>query len=235
MDTETKKAPPRNSRGPGDRRTALRLAAFVVLFAVAAAVVFYIGSRRSRPVDLNPSGDYSGHIVALDAGHGGVQPGCEFGGVMEKEITLAVTEKIEAGLKDLGVTVVLVRDGDVDVELADRCRIANEAGAELFVSIHCNSFTDDLSVSGFEGYFYSSSKGQRLATLILKAAEANSIKVRSVREENFQVLRETTMPAALMEIGFMSNDAEREKLQDPDYQQRVADSVVAGIIAMIDD
>ena len=176
-----------------------------------------------------PSGSASA-VVVIDPGHGGVQPGCEFDGVLEKDITLAVSLLLREELEERGVTVILTRDGDEDVELEDRCAIANEAGADLFVSIHCNSFTEDASVSGFEGYYYQSPAGKRLAERILQAAADRSVRTRHVKEENYLVLRDTSMPSALLEIGFLSNKGEREKLLSADYQAELAGAVAEGIL-----
>ncbi len=172
------------------------------------------------------------YVVVLDAGHGGVQSGCEFDGVLEKDITLAVTMLAAEKLRAEGVTVILTREDDTDVSLDERCRIANNVGADLFVSIHCNSYTEDTSVSGFEGYYHNGTKGQRLAEYILAAANALGVKTRHVKDANYQVIRDTTMPAALMEIGFLSNPAERARLQTEDYQTTIAQAIADGVLAM---
>lgn len=172
--------------------------------------------------------------VALDAGHGGIEPGCEFMGVLEKDITLSVTLALKEKLKEYGVDVVLTREGDQDVSLDERCAIANTASADLFVSIHCNSYIDDTSIKGFEGYYYQDANGKRLADLILSATENYpSIKTRSVKEENYKVLRDTEMPAVLLEIGYLSNKAERTDLQSSEYQDTLAQVIFEGIIATL--
>lgn len=172
------------------------------------------------------------YVVVLDAGHGGGDAGCEFDGVSEKDITLAVTLLAAEKLRKEQVTVILTRETDASVSLDRRCQIANDAGADLFVSIHCNSYTEDTSVSGFEGYYHNGTKGQRLAECILEAAGALGVKTRNVKDENFQVIRDTTMPAALMEIGFLSNPAERAELQSEEYQNTIAQAITDGVLAM---
>lgn len=174
-------------------------------------------------------------IVTIDAGHGGIQPGCEFNGVLEKDITLSVALLLQDELEGRGFTVIMTRNGDEDVKLDDRCKIANEAGSDFFVSIHCNSYTDDLSVNGFEGYYYKNQVGKRLAELILQSAQGYSIKTRHVNEENYYVLKDTNMPAVLLEIGFMSNEAERERLQTTEYQTLIAKSIADGIAKMTNE
>ena len=174
-----------------------------------------------------------GTVVVLDAGHGGVQAGCAFNGVLEKDITLPVTLLIAEKLENCGVSVVLTREEDTDVSLDKRCEIANAAGATLFVSIHCNSYTEDSTISGLEGYFHGSEEGKKLAESILSAADALSIKTRNVKDADYQVLRETTMPSALIEIGFMSNADECAALQTAEYQDTIAQAVTDGVMNML--
>ena len=172
--------------------------------------------------------------VALDAGHGGTQAGCEFEGILEKDITLSVTLLLKEKLEESGVNVILTRDGDQDVSLDERCAIANSADADLFVSIHCNSYTNDTSIMGFEGYYYQDADGKLLADLIFDALENYpSIKTRSVKEEDYKVLRETEMPSVLLEIGYLSNATERDDLQSSEYQNMLAHAMFNGIIAML--
>ncbi len=180
-------------------------------------------SQPQSPTDV--------YTVVLDAGHGGVQSGCVFDGVLEKDITLAVTLLAAEKLRAEGVTVILTREDDTDVSLNRRCQIANDAAADLFVSVHCNSY-EDSSVSGLEGYYHNGTKGKRLAEYILAAANALGVKTRHVKDENYQVIRDTTMPAALMEIGFLSNPAERALLRSEDYQNTVAQAVADGVMTM---
>ncbi len=171
------------------------------------------------------------YVVVLDAGHGGVQSGCAFDGVLEKDITLAVTLLAAEKLRAEGVTVILTREDDTDVSLDERCRIANDAGADLFVSVHCNSY-EDSSINGLESYYHNGKKGQRLAEYILAAAGELGVKTRSVKDANYQVIRDTVMPASLVEIGFLSNPAERARLQSEAYQDTIAQAIADGVLAM---
>lgn len=171
--------------------------------------------------------------VVLDAGHGGIDPGCYFEDVFEKEISLAIVLTLKEKLEASGIQAVLTRSGDQDVDLDERWIMANASGAELFVSIHCNSFPDD-TVKGFEGYYYQDPDSKRFAELIFSAAENYpSIHTRSIREEDYRVLRNTVMPSVLLEIGYLSNAAERADLQSAEYQDTLAQAIFDGIIAML--
>ena len=168
-------------------------------------------------------------VVVLDAGHGGIEPGCEFSGVLEKDIVLSVTLLLQEKLEDMGITVILTRDTDEDVSLSKRSEIANAADADCFISIHCNSYTEDTRINGFEGYYYQSEEGQYLSECILSAAKKHHINVRKTKEENYQVLRESATPATLLEIGFLSNPEERQALSDTDYQNTLSTAIAEGI------
>lgn len=182
----------------------------------------------ARPIDPKKI------TIFLDAGHGGTDPGCGFDNVYEKDITLSVTLALKEKLEGIGIKVVLTRADDQTVNLDDRCVIANASGADLLVSIHCNSFTS-ASVKGFEGYYRDEDPdGKRLAELVLSAAESDSrITTRNVKEDTFRVLRKTTMPAALFEIGYLSNQTERADLNTGEYQAAIAQAIFDGIVALL--
>lgn len=173
-------------------------------------------------------------IIVLDAGHGGVQPGCVAGEILEKNITLEVTLQLESKLEEMGFSVVLTRDSDEDIELDERADIANRAEAECFVSLHCNWYEEDSSVSGLECYYFQAEESKRLAALIAESTDSESIHTRDIKEENFQVLRETKMPATLIEMGFMTNPEELELLTSDDYQEKLVSAIANGIQDMME-
>lgn len=169
--------------------------------------------------------------VIIDAGHGDTDTGCIFDEIYEKDVNLAVALKVKEKLEELEIEdleVILTRDTDVFVSLEDRAKLANRSKAVCFVSIHCNSF-DDHSMNGFEGYYWKSEKGRELSECIFDAAEKNGVNVRKVREEEYFVLRETAMPATLLEIGYMSNAQERRNLTSEEYQEKISKAIVEGI------
>ena len=168
--------------------------------------------------------------VVLDAGHGGIQSGCEFDGVLEKDITLSIVLLLQEKLESEGVTVILTRDDDEDVSLSRRSEIANSVGADYFVSIHCNSYEYDSSVKGFECYYYQSNKSKNLADAITLSADKHLISTRKVKEENYAVLRDTEIPAVLIETGFMTNAQERTQLVSLEYQELLAEAIADGIL-----
>ncbi|MEG2989488.1 MAG: N-acetylmuramoyl-L-alanine amidase family protein, partial [Oscillospiraceae bacterium] len=138
-------------------------------------------------VPLNP-GSFT---IALDAGHGGKASGATYNKIMEKIPALQMTQKLEMILLDMGYNVVMTRPDDSFVTLNDRCKIANDAKADLFVSIHLNALERNTSYEGFLVCPYiDSEEGARFATLVGNAAcAATGAKNRGYRAENFAVTR----------------------------------------------
>lgn len=187
-----------------------------------------------EPIPAENTVQPRGLTVVLDPGHGGGQPGCVIGDLEEKDIAMSITKQLKEELEQLGFDVVLTRSTDADVDLSERASIANEAEGDCFVSIHCNSYEDD-SVSGLECYYFRSEAGQQLAEFISKATAAGDINTREVKEGNFQVLRETVMPAVLIEVGYMTNPEELASLASQSYQQSLVHAIAEGIVEMMKD
>lgn len=170
--------------------------------------------------------------IMIDAGHGGKDPGA-IGqkGTKEKDITLKIAITVAALLQQAGIMTKLTRTSDVFVDLDDRAKIANAFGANLFVSIHCNSATD-RSANGIETYCYKfGGDGEKLAKAVQKELiAATGLRDRSVKAANFAVLRETAMPAILVELCFISNPAEEALLNNPSFQAKCARAIVDGIL-----
>lgn len=189
-------------------------------------------------------------VVFLDAGHGGSDSGATYYGVMEKTINLQVSKKIQALLESKGYKVIMSRTTDTALDYSvERSKMANGSGADIFVSVHHNAMPGNDSVTGIETFYYEydpkypSKINQELhndPTRIKQSAElAQSIHSslikstgafnRGVRRDTFAVLRETAIPAVLLELGFMSNETELEKLTTNSYQDTLAKAVADGI------
>lgn len=169
--------------------------------------------------------------VFLDPGHGGGDSGAIGNGLLEKSINLSVTLKVGTILANHGVDVRYSRTTDVFVELATRAYMANNVGANRFVSIHCNGFYDSTA-KGVETYSYpGSASGAALSRSIqdkIIASGAYTIN-RGCKTANFAVLRLTNMPAALVELGFITNSQDAYILR---YRQDdLAVAVAKGILA----
>lgn len=193
-------------------------------------------TKEPDSITGNPFDEYvddSEICVVLDAGHGGTDQGTCNGDVLEKDINLAVVLKIKEQLEEYGIKVILTRDSDSNISLEERAELANERNADLFISIHCNYYEDSSEISGLECYYNpSSERGKVFADSIISAVEKSErINVRNAKPEDFSVLRNTEMPAVLVELGFMSNYTELINLTDNNYQQHLAEKISEGILA----
>ncbi|WP_458122039.1 N-acetylmuramoyl-L-alanine amidase [Paenibacillus sp. Z6-24] len=168
-------------------------------------------------------------VVVIDAGHGYQDPGAVGSQTTEKKLNLALALKVEALLKnDPNIDVVLTRSDDTFLELKERVKVAEKLNADVFVSIHANS-SSSSAASGTETYYQRSSSKKLAQTIHKYFVAATGFKDRGVQYGNFHVIRETTMPAVLLEVGFISNRAEESKMMDSAKQDQVAASVVKGI------
>ncbi|WDH81179.1 N-acetylmuramoyl-L-alanine amidase family protein [Paenibacillus urinalis] len=167
--------------------------------------------------------------VVIDAGHGDQDPGAiGVTGKYEKNFTLTMALKIEQLLKkEPGINVITTRDDDTFLELSERVKIANNAKADVFLSIHANA--GPASATGSETY-YNRSNSKSLANTVHKyMVQAAGLRDRGVKTGNFAVIRDTTMPAILLEVGFLSNKNDEAALFNTTFQNRVAEGVVKGI------
>lgn len=171
--------------------------------------------------------------VFLDAGHGGKDPGALGNGLKEKDITLSVTLKVGEILKNHGITVGYSRTTDVFVELADRAKKANNFGADVFVSIHTNA-AENINAKGVETFSYPGSvKGSRLAQAIQDSVLDDKLYTinRGTKTANFAVLRLTNMPAALVEMGFITNGEDANILKN--RQNELAIAIAKGVLKFL--
>ena len=206
------------------------------------------------PVDGFP---VAGRKVVLDPGHGGDHPGAIGAISEEKDINLSVAKQVGERLEAAGVKVIYTRTGDETVELPPRAAAGGQSGADMFLSIHCNA-APNPSASGIETFSiapqgaansndidnslrvdvdsnatgYDMVKDSMALSYSIQKRLMASFDVvdRGAKRARFHVLYHNTVPAALVECGFMSNEAEEQKLNDPDYQARLADAIAAGVI-----
>lgn len=169
-------------------------------------------------------------LVVLDAGHGAKDSGAiGVTGKYEKNFNLAVILKAAELLKQENkIDVVLTRSDDTFLELKDRVAIANNLKADVFVSVHANSSASPAA-SGTETY-YQRDASKALANVMHKyLVPATGLSDRGIRYGNFHVIRETKMPAVLLEVGYLSNKGDEALLFSESLQNKVAASIVSGI------
>ena len=170
--------------------------------------------------------------VVIDPGHGGRDPGAVgIGGLQEKQVIFPISLRVAELLQSQGLTVLLTRRQDISLDLQSRVDTANRARATVFVSIHANSVNlSRPDVNGIETY-YAGASGQRLAaTLQASMLAATGMNNRGVKQSRFYVLRRTTMPAALVEVGFVTGAADAPRLTAPAWREMMAQAIAAGIL-----
>ncbi|NMA51781.1 MAG: cell wall hydrolase [Peptococcaceae bacterium] len=188
----------------------------------------------------------SHRLVVVDAGHGGSDTGvASQSGVLEKDITLAIAGKLSEELTRAGAKVIMTREDDTEFnspdtndntqeELAEwqrRVALANEQGAELFISIHANS-SIDTGLRGPQTFVQPGSEKGLNFGCILQEELATRVRETSrlpVEKDHF-ITKNTAMPAVVVAVGYLSNKAEAELLEDPVYQEKVAEAICAGVI-----
>ena len=197
--------------------------------------------------------------VYLDPGHGSSDTGAYYGGIAERDINLQVSNKVAVHLKNAGYNVIMSRDSKENsyssnsrTDLFSRAEKANELGVDIFVSVHHNALPWNSGVAGIETYYYgvaasypplpgnkdSHNDPARIASSRILANSIHKELINSTNAEDrgvlqgaFVVVRETKMPAVLLELGYMSNSNELKKLTTDSYQNTLADSIFKGINA----
>ena len=194
-------------------------------------VEIYVPSEISK-VNLEsrgaqPRGYYK---VFIDAGHGGTDPGALGYGYRESDLNLQVAKKVESKLKSKGIDVKMSRSSDIFYSLSERAEMANDYGADAFVSIHQNS-AEAKSANGIETYYNRKKEEDRplsndIQKQVISQTGANN---RGVKNAEFTVLVKSEMISALVECGFITNESEVKKLSDSSYQDKLATGIANGI------
>jgi N-acetylmuramoyl-L-alanine amidase len=179
-------------------------------------------------------------LVTIDPGHGGKDSGAiGLGGLREVDVILPIAKRVAEILEKQGIAVKMTRNGDYFIGLDERVTMSREAGATLFVSIHANSIDNRPDVNGLEVYHYNI--GQSFADTVHRTVvdyvnkNGFYLNDRRVRSARFLVLRKSTIPAILVETGYLTNEAESARLRRDEYQKVMAEGIAKGIIQYIKD
>lgn len=219
------------------------LRTFYLIFSILASFPAWTAHKRSSyhgvqgsfEAETLLSANVLKPLIVLDAGHGGTDEGAKVSAFMEKKISLTTALLTKKHLEELGYRVILTRSRDIYLTLQRRVAIANKTKGSLFVSLHFNSSPSN-EAHGIEIFYYDSKEmwrsraSKRLANCILyRILDQTDAMSRGVKQGNFHVIRETDMPAVLVEGGFMTNHDERNKLRDREYLDRLAIGIAQGI------
>lgn len=201
-----------------------------------------------------PKGFEKGHYsktIFLDPGHGGRDSGAYYYGIAEKDLNLQVSRKLRKRLEELGYTVLTSRDSDVDVDfVTERSRMVNKTNADFFISIHFNATGNDTTLNlGIQTYSYKEDAGypskinqywhnnpDRMSESNRLAADLHSslltetgARDAGLLQATFAVLRETAKPAVLLELGYMDNPEENQRIRSDQYQDKLVEGIIKGI------
>lgn len=196
-------------------------------------------------IDFIEPRDMYDKIVVIDAGHGAKMPGAIVNGVKEKDIDLAIVRQLKQlfdQASDESIGVYYTRLDDTDPAFEDRSGLANDIGANLFVSVHNNSYSTSSGVNGTAVLYDEQKKAagnssKRLADILLqKTTHAlGSKNMGLVAGHNIYVIRSSEAPAALIEVGFMTNPKELANLTDENYQKKCARAIYEGIMQALEE
>ena len=170
-------------------------------------------------------------VVMIDPGHGGPDPGAVgINGLQEKKIVLDIGTQVAVLLQRQGVQALLTRADDRDLDLEPRVQMAEQSNATVFVSIHANAISlSRPDISGIETYYHASGK-QLAQTIHQNVLQMTGASDRGVRTARFYVLRKTSMPSVLVEVGFVTGRDDASRLSNPAYRTQMANAIARGIL-----
>lgn len=177
----------------------------------------------------------NGTVVIVDPGHGGGDPGAVVGRTLEKHLVLNIAMQLKGLLEEQGATVILTRDADVDLggsireELGRRVALVDRHKANVYLSIHANK--DSCNCWGAQTFYQKGGMpaGKELAVALQAQLRRLTPTTRTALAADYFVLRTSSVPAAMVEVGFLTSPKERERLLDADYQRTLAMAMVLGL------
>jgi len=240
-----------SKQGPGKQVLWIRLSSIKKLLMGMCLLVVFIAVATFNIPTVKTTGHWSlplsGKVIALDAGHGGPDGGAvSKQGVIEKDVNLAITLYLRDYLQQAGAVVYMTREGDYDLagentkgyskrkteDLKQRAKLIQDTKADLFLSIHLNSFPSNRW-SGAQTFYYPNHPDNAgLAELIQDEIKRNLENTDRVAKtvDTVYLLQALKMPSALVEVGFLSHPQESQLLRDENYQRKVAAAVYKGML-----
>ncbi len=195
-----------------------------------------------------PKADLHGQVIVVDAGHGGRDNGASAAGLDEKDLVLDISRETAAALRKAGANVLESRQADHNLvprgqkpdnlqrqNLAARVELATRHDAGIFLSIHANKYSD-ASVHGAQVFIGENPDAER--QLLGSCLHAEMTALSGSRRQldmtrDLYLMRHLKIPAALIEVGFISNPAERSRLLQPDYQRQIAQAITRGVTCFV--
>jgi len=229
-----------------ERRRLLVRLAVVVLLALAwpiwrLGMAGWSAARASAPLDV-----LKGRVIVIDPGHGGDDPGAVGPDrLLEKQVVLQISLRLQQRLEEAGASAVLTRDRDTHLppddpqfvrnrDLQYRVDVTNRVGADVMLSIHANKFNGPQWSGAQVFYDLRGVPGcKQLAIALTNSLQKYTGTKRWIQTGQFYITHYAKVPAALVEVGFLSNPREAALLQTPDYQDKLAQTLVEGVAAFL--
>lgn len=163
--------------------------------------------------------------IVIDVGHGGKDAGKTTHGIHEKEVVLRIATKIKELNKDANIAIILTRDSDTFVTLKERTAFINSLAPEFVISLHTNSYHKE-TVKGNRIYISdNNSQKEKSVALALKIKDAFKEEDRVIKKANFHLLKNVTYPIVMAEIGFLSNEKDRQQLTSEEGVSEIAQAI----------
>lgn len=216
----------------------------LLVISIAAIAILYKNYYRAEEIFL----PITNKVIAIDPGHGGVDPGAvSKSGILEDEINLKIALKLKRFIEQSGGIAIMTREDDVGLytdksttlsqkkveDLHNRKKLVESSGAEVFVSIHLNSFTRP-SYYGAQTFYSETNEENEVLAYILQEELKNVLDKENNRQpairEDVYIIKDMSIPSALIEAGFLSNENEARLLDTSEYQEKIAWSIYVGIM-----
>ena len=222
---------------------------FLIMLSLSALVLVCAVKEAADDAAVSTMGEspVSEKIILVDPGHGGFDAGASDNGVSEKDINLSVALKLKNCLEEQGAKVVMTREEDVSTaddsrekgvsakvsDLRKRREMIKDSGADAFISVHMNKFPQSKYWGAQVFYANNSDGSKKLGESIQKALPETlgdgNTRVAKSGDKSIYILKDAQIPSVIVECGFLSNPQEAEKLQDSDYQNKLAWAISMGI------
>ena len=206
---------------------------FIIIVLLVSAIFINKEVKAMLPL--------SGKTLIIDAGHGGADPGTTKHNIYEKDINLSISKNLEIELVKVGATIIMTRDNDYDLsspnakwrkksDFDNRIKLINNSKADMYLSIHLN-YLSDSSYSGAQD-FYNNDTNKEIAAVIQETLNKELNGDREIKKipSKTYMYSKLEIPGVLIECGFLSNEAELNKLKTTEYQQKLAKTITNAII-----
>jgi len=220
-----------------------------IVFALTGPLAFemkyndrIVTLRLFRPAEA--SGEMAAKVIVVDAGHGGRETGTTWGDLYEKNLNLKIAQLVAEKLTAAGASVIMIRNEDEKVPLLSRPETANQSDADLYLSIHINSNRSVGSRSGGITFYHMQDPISMLLARCIQTEIAEVSKLpdlgvwsdsRIYRTKGLAVLRLSSMPAVLIELGFINHSIDRARVQEAEFHESVSDAIVRGVQVFLGD